>query len=72
MTSSFGKLVRLSDVLYRHGGIRATKAVLNELGLPGGFPRKPQLPVSEDVVAKVLDTVRSLQLPELPGTTQVS
>ncbi len=43
----FGRLARLSMALYGRGGIRATKAVLNRLGLPGGYPRKPQLPVSD-------------------------
>jgi len=43
--ASYAKVVRLSNLLYGRGGIRATKAVLNALGLPGGFPRLPQLPV---------------------------
>jgi len=43
--ASYAKVVRLSNLLYGRGGIRATKAVLNVLGLPGGFPRLPQLPV---------------------------
>jgi 4-hydroxy-tetrahydrodipicolinate synthase len=51
---AFGRVVRLSDVLYRNGGIRATKAVLNRLGLPGGVPRRPQLPVTDRVIGDVL------------------
>jgi 4-hydroxy-tetrahydrodipicolinate synthase len=59
---SFGKVVRLSDILYRNGGIRATKAVLNSLGLPGGYPRKPQLPVSDETLATVAAAVGRLDL----------
>ena len=54
---SFAKVVRLSDVLYRNGGIRVTKAVLNSFGLPGGHPRKPQLPVADAIVTKVLSDI---------------
>jgi 4-hydroxy-tetrahydrodipicolinate synthase len=67
MMDAFGKVVRLSAVLYRHGGIRATKAVLNHLGLPGGFPRRPQLPVSEAVLATVMETVNGLDLASSEG-----
>ena len=65
--SSFGRLVRLSDVLYKHGGIRVTKAVLNSLGLPGGFPRRPQLPVSDQSLATVRAAVDRLGLAMVEG-----
>ena len=64
---AFGKIVRLSQTLYGAGGIRMTKAVLNSLGLPGGYPRKPRLPVADDKLAQVLKVVRSLEIPELPN-----
>lgn len=64
---AFGKVVRLSDALYRNGGIRVTKAVLNSLGLPGGFPRKPQLPVSEQVLAATRAAVDRLELGAIEG-----
>ncbi|HTH97132.1 MAG TPA: dihydrodipicolinate synthase family protein, partial [Stellaceae bacterium] len=48
MMDAFSKVVRLSTGLYGNGGIRVTKAVLNQLGLPGGYPRKPRLPVTDD------------------------
>ena len=63
--SAFGKVVRLSDTLYRNGGIRVTKAVLNSLGLPGGFPRKPQLPVTEQVLAATRAAVDAMDLAAL-------
>jgi 4-hydroxy-tetrahydrodipicolinate synthase len=59
---AFGKVVRLFDVLYAHGGIRVTKAVLDRLGLPGGVPRKPQLPVADATVDAVMEVVDSLDL----------
>jgi 4-hydroxy-tetrahydrodipicolinate synthase len=60
MTEAFGKVVRLSHALYGSGGIRATKAVLNDLGLPGGYPRKPQLPISAATLDKVREAVGNL------------
>jgi len=54
-------------VLYGAGGIRATKAVLNDLGLPGGYPRKPQLPVSKETLLRVRAVVDELGLAEIEG-----
>ena len=61
----FGRLLRLSGILYGAGGIRATKAVLGSLGLPGGTPRLPQLPVDGSALAAVRAAVDALQLEEL-------
>lgn len=60
MMASFGTLLRLSQLLYGNGGIRATKAVLDALGLPGGPPRAPRLPVDEDGTAALLASLESL------------
>jgi 4-hydroxy-tetrahydrodipicolinate synthase len=54
LTRQFGTLVRLSLAFYGAGGIRATKAVLDRLGLAGGVPRRPQLPVAPDVVDRLV------------------
>lgn len=51
---AFAAVVRLSGLLYGNGGIRATKAVLRRLGLPGGFVRPPQLDASGPPVDEVL------------------
>jgi len=67
MMDAFGKLVRLSQVLYGAGGIRATKAVLNDLGLPGGYPRKPQLPISKEALIRVRSVIDDLELAEIEG-----
>ncbi len=51
--------------LYGAGGIRATKAVLNRLGLPGGYPRKPQLPVTDATVDDLMRVIEDLGIAEL-------
>lgn len=72
MTLAFGRLVRLSQALYRHGGIRATKAVLNDLGLAGGYPRKPQLPIPEATTKEVRATVDRLGIGAVEGWAPLS
>ena len=62
-----GKLLRLSNALYRAGGIRATKGVLGALGLPGGSPRLPQLPIDSDRVPQLLALIESLGIAEIEG-----
>ncbi len=64
---AFGRLARLSMALYGAGGIRATKAVLNRLGLPGGYPRKPQLPAADATVDRLMKLIDDLRLTELEG-----
>jgi 4-hydroxy-tetrahydrodipicolinate synthase len=64
---AFAKVVRLFDLLYGNGGIRATKAVLNRYGLAGGYPRKPQLPVDDDVVTSIVSAVDALGIPAIEG-----
>jgi dihydrodipicolinate synthase/N-acetylneuraminate lyase len=56
----FNAMQRLSNVLYGAGGIRATKAVLHRLGLPGGPPRRPQLPVASAVVDELMPRLAEL------------
>jgi 4-hydroxy-tetrahydrodipicolinate synthase len=67
LLAAYGRLARLSIALYGHGGIRATKAVLNRLGLPGGYPRKPQLPVDDATVDALITLIADLQIGELEG-----
>jgi len=46
--AAYERLLRLSEQLYRGGGsMRATKAALGLLGLPGGIPRRPRLPLTD-------------------------
>jgi 4-hydroxy-tetrahydrodipicolinate synthase len=58
--AAYATVVRLSTLLYGHGGTRATKAVLNALGLPGGYPRPPQLPVAPSEAAAIVERARAL------------
>ncbi len=67
MVDFYGKLLRLSGTFYAAGGIRATTAVLNALGLPGGFPRLPQLPVPDASVPPLLDTIERLGIGNIEG-----
>ncbi len=60
LTASFGKLLRLFAAMYGAGGIRATKGVLDRLGFAGGIPRKPQLPISSDVIDRLVAFTREL------------
>jgi len=64
---AFGRVARLSMALYGAGGIRATKAVLQRLGLPGGFVRKPQLPVADATVDDLVRVIGELQLAAVEG-----
>jgi 4-hydroxy-tetrahydrodipicolinate synthase len=64
---SYARVARLSRALYNRGGIRATKAVLTELGLAGGYPRRPQLEVSATVVGELMELVRGLDLANIEG-----
>jgi 4-hydroxy-tetrahydrodipicolinate synthase len=65
--AAFGVLARLHELLYGNGGIRATKAVLGRLGLPGGTVRPPQDPPAVEVVEAVLARLRDLGIPEIEG-----
>lgn len=53
----FATVARLSSLLYGHGGIRATKAVLDTLGLPGGVVRPPQFPADDAAVTDILTSL---------------
>jgi 4-hydroxy-tetrahydrodipicolinate synthase len=60
LSTNFGKLLRLYRALYSAGGIRATKCVLDRLGLAGGIPRKPQLPIAAAKVDELLGLIEEL------------
>ena len=55
--------MRLFAVVARLGGIRATKAALGQLGLPGGWPRLPRLPLTgEEAEAVRRDVIDAFDL----------
>lgn len=49
----FARVLRLYADLATVGGVSGTKAALNQLGLPGGYPRKPRLPVPPEWEARL-------------------
>lgn len=72
MTAAFGHVLRLSGELYAAGGIRATKAVLSAYGLPGGYPRRPQLPAEAGAVGQLVRLVGELGLPVSEGWEELA
>ena len=65
--AAYSRLHALGDLLYAHGGILATKAVLGRFGLPGGYPRLPHLPLPADEVDLVAGQVVELGVPVVEG-----
>jgi 4-hydroxy-tetrahydrodipicolinate synthase len=51
---AYARVMRLFAATQRLGGISAAKAALRALGLPGGWPRPPRLPVAEDDVGDLV------------------
>lgn len=64
---TYRTLMTLFTETRRNGGISATKGALRELGLAGGIPRRPRLPVSDANSKALAKIVRDLGLPELEG-----
>jgi 4-hydroxy-tetrahydrodipicolinate synthase len=66
LMAAYGRLLRFSDKLLGDGGsIKATKATLRLLGLPGGIPRRPRLPLDDDdATTRLLQMIDELQVRE--------
>jgi 4-hydroxy-tetrahydrodipicolinate synthase len=52
----------LNDLVTKQYGVPALKAAMNLLGLSGGYPRRPLLPVSERVTEELKRVLTSLKL----------
>ena len=65
MMDAFGRLIRLFGTLQECGGIRATKAALNRLGLPGGYLRRPRLAMEDARVDHVLKIIQDLEIADI-------
>jgi 4-hydroxy-tetrahydrodipicolinate synthase len=70
LMAAYGRLLRFSDRLLGDGGsIKATKATLRLLGLPGGIPRRPRLPLDDAAantrLTRMIDdlAIRETELP---------
>jgi 4-hydroxy-tetrahydrodipicolinate synthase len=61
---AFAKVIRLFTA-NRYGSIRGIKMALQVLGLPGGYPRLPRLPVTAEERAEIEEWLRELQIEEL-------
>ncbi|MCJ7610396.1 4-hydroxy-tetrahydrodipicolinate synthase [Candidatus Bathyarchaeota archaeon] len=57
-----GQIVDLNDFLTRQYGVPAIKAALNLLGHPGGYPRRPLLPLSEKKTQELNNILEGLKL----------
>jgi len=64
---AYVKVVKLYRITYKYGSARGTKAALRILGLPGGFPRPPRLPVPEDGLLDITNAIDELDLRQLEG-----
>ena len=65
--AAFARVLELFSATQRAGGMSATKGALRLLGLPGGWPRRPRLPVAEEAARALADTFVALGLRESEG-----
>ncbi len=59
--------IALFGAFSAQGGIRVTKAVLNSLGLAGGYPRRPRMPIGDEQRQRALAAVEELRLADIEG-----
>ena len=62
---AFSKLLRLFHATQIGGGVAAAKGALRLLGLPGGWPRPPRLPVPDGVARELARVFEELDLREV-------
>lgn len=65
MMEAFGKVIKLFGALMDYGAGRVTKSALNRLGLAGGYPRRPRMPVEDERLDKVLAVIAELGLAKI-------
>lgn len=65
MMEAFGKVIKLFGALMDYGAGRVTKSALNRLGLAGGYPRRPRMPVDDERLDKVLAVIDELGLAKI-------
>ena len=68
--AAFAKLIQLFTTTQRLGGVSAAKGALRELGLPGGWPRKPRLPVEPEAARELASCFEQLGLREREGAAR--
>jgi 4-hydroxy-tetrahydrodipicolinate synthase len=65
--AAYRRILHLWPVSYKYGSIRGTKAALGLLGLPGGYPRPPRLPVPDDALPEIRAQLEQLDLAAIEG-----
>ena len=63
----FATVITLNEVLSRYQNPRSVKAALDALGLPGGAPRRPYLPLPADEAADIARVLEELRIAEREG-----
>ena len=65
--AAFARVLSLFECTQRLGGMSATKGALRHLGLPGGLPRRPRMPVPDEAGRELAARFEALGLRELEG-----
>jgi 4-hydroxy-tetrahydrodipicolinate synthase len=65
--TAYRTLMDLFTATRKHGGISATKGTLTALGMAGGIPRRPRLPISEAHASAMVATLERLGIPAIEG-----
>ena len=68
--AAFARVMRLFTGQRALGGVSCTKAALNLLGLPGGYPRKPRLPATAEEIERVRQLIETLDIAGCEGLPQ--
>ncbi|CAB4763174.1 MAG: hypothetical protein F2754_16930 [Actinobacteria bacterium] len=67
---AFARVLRLYAAMAAVGGVSGTKAALNQLGLPGGYPRKPRLAVPPEWDERIRELLVAHDIRSLEGLAQ--
>jgi 4-hydroxy-tetrahydrodipicolinate synthase len=65
--AEFARVLRLGAVLGKYRNPRAQKAALNLMGMPGGYPRRPNLAVDEAGMKEIAKTLKELDIKRSEG-----
>lgn len=68
--AAYAQVLRLFSMQRALGGVTCTKAALNRLGLPGGYPRKPRLPAGEQELQRIEQMLGKLDIARVEGLPQ--
>lgn len=68
--ADFARVIRLFVATQAAGGIAGTKGALRRLGLPGGWPRRPRLPVDDAVADALVGVFEGLGLRTLEAVQE--